>query len=130
MVTPFLKSKEKTKNTNASSLNMMSREIVPVDNGHHDLRCHILYPNLELNGNKQLNCHLCKLIYGKTKKRRFIYGCIQCSKGFHVSCFATFHRRYELVGRTARIRNIINAAETVHETKETQGKGGVTKLVP
>ena len=106
----------------------MSREIVPVDNGHHDLRCHILYPTLELNGNKQLNCHLCKLIYGKTKKLRSIYDCIQCSKGFHVSCFATFHRRYELVGRTARIRNIINAAETVHENQGNTRKRGSDKI--
>ena len=106
MVTPFLNSKAK---------NEVSRETAPVDYTHNDLSCHILLPNVELNGNKQLICYLCNLIHGKTNTRRSYYGCIQCSKGFHVSCFAAFHRRDELIGPTARIRNIINAVETVHE---------------
>ena len=106
----------------------MSREIAPEDNGHHDLRYHILLPNVEINGNKQLYCHLCNLIHGKTNTRISHYGCIQCSKGFHVSCFAAFHRRDELVGLTARIRNIINAGETVHENQENTRKRRSDKI--
>ena len=71
---------------------------------------------------------MCNLIHGKTNTRISHYGCIQCSKGFHVSCFAAFHRRDELVGPITRIRNIINAVEIVHENQENKRKRRSDKI--
>ena len=119
MVTPFINSKEQKE---------VSRVIAPVDVEHEELRCHILLPNVEINGSKQLYCHLCNLIHGNSNKRRSNYGCIQCSRGFHVSCFAAFHHRDKLVGPNARMKHIINAVETVYENQEDTRKRKSDKI--
>ena len=44
----------------------------------------------------ELNCHLCMILHNKKKKT--LYGCTGCHKGFHVECFTAYHFRYALDG--------------------------------
>ena len=76
------------------------------------LQQHILLPNKMVNNNNSISCHLCNML---KKKRQSVFGCLQCGKGFHVECFAAYHHRHALTGRTETLHTIINAVEGVGE---------------
>jgi len=56
------------------------------------------------------------------KKRQSVYGCLQCAKGYHVECFAAYHHRHVLTGRSETLQTIINAVEGVGERKVRKRK--------
>ena len=108
-MTPHLKQKFNTQ-TNSTETGNRQMEITVGRHEHH-----ILLPNKEINGRKALSCHLCNLIHGTTNKRKPVFGCVQCGKGFHVECFAAYHHRHALNGRSSALRTIINSIENINE---------------
>ena len=109
LVTPHLKQKFNTQ-TNSTETGNRQMEITVGRHEHH-----ILLPNKKIIGRKALSCHLCNLIHGTTNKRKSVFGCVQCSKGFHVECFAAYHHRHALNGRSSALRTIINSIENINE---------------
>ena len=64
---------------------------------------------VENKGRKDINCHLC--LYLK-KKRRTIYGCVQCKKGFHVNCFTAYHCTGALPTQTKALMTMVLRTES------------------
>ena len=63
---------------------------------------------VENKGRKDINFHLC--LYLK-KKRRTIYGCVQCKKGFHVNCFTAYHCTGALPVQTKALMTMVLRTE-------------------
>ena len=81
-------------------------EVMKIDNvlGINDCQ-HMLVENLN---KKDINCHLC--LYMK-KKKKTIYGCVQCRKGFHVNCFTAYHCTGALKGNTKALMCMVLQSE-------------------
>jgi hypothetical protein len=83
---------------------------------------HFLWPNLPRPGcpdkPMDIHCFLC-LAYGLPKKT--IYSCVQCRKGFHITCFAAFHHP-ELVEEEFRNSFDITARVAATRSRASQSK--------
>lgn len=87
---------------------------------------HMLIENLN---KADINCHMC-LIRGQKKKT--IYGCTICGKGFHVNCFTAFHYENELEGHQKKMtQQLLSSTELTPRGHKKRSKhvGGIESII-
>lgn len=63
---------------------------------------------VENKGKKDIHCYLCLFV---NKKRKTIYGCVKCGKGFQVNCFTAYHCKRVLKGDAKALAMMIRGCE-------------------
>ena len=76
---------------------------------------------------RDIDCYLCKI---RGIKKRTIYGCCACGKGFCVNCFTAYHCKHMLSNNTqALVETIVATNEQKHgTTKKSKHVQHVTNL--
>ena len=105
LVSPFLKDKK-------------SKTKVRCENVDEYDGSYILLPNKNINRSDRVTCCLCTLLYGKENPRTARYGCVTCGKGFHVECFAAYHHKDKLTGKTKHLKHVIETLEDSSKSKD------------
>jgi hypothetical protein len=66
---------------------------------------HMLIENIN---KADIHCFFCLL---ENRKRKTIYGCVKCKKGYHVNCFTAYHCAGALTGDAAVLASMIRRSE-------------------
>ena len=93
----FVNDHRKRKNGPDDGSNRIVLEEVLGSNSHP----HMLIEN---KNKKDINCYFCLL---RGKKRKTIYGCVKCGKGFHVNCYTAYHCEGALEGDAKALATMI-----------------------
>ena len=76
-----------------------------------------------------VNCQLC--LYGG-KKKKTMYGCTVCGKGFHVNCFTAYHYAQELKGHQKALTNqLLKSMESIPRAKKKRSRhaGSIESII-
>jgi hypothetical protein len=101
LVLPLRSQRKHCKSSEKENSNLMESVVGTVG----DSDGHLLIETINKTG---IHCHFCLL---RGVKRKTIYGCTKCGRGFHVNCYTAVHFQGALKSDTAAFADMILSTE-------------------